>query len=126
MRAYLKIKYAHLLSGDRTPVSVHIRAWHELEPDPSVKHRVHPSDAWYRKVLEDKLDPAKVVYLVFTEVPSAASFFEEFAARNPLMKYEVITENFALSLLLMSMCTHHVLAVSTFSFWGLHALSVAP
>ncbi len=92
----------------------------------SVKTRIHPSEAWYRNVLEDKLDPAKVVYVVFTEVPSAASFFEEFAARNPLMKYEVITEDFALSLLLMSMCTHHVFGVSTLSFWGLYALFVAP
>lgn len=104
-------KYEEIFKGDRQSVSIQF-----VKPQDS--HSGFPTHAWYRHVIENLLDPDRMVFLIFAEDTSALSLFTELAASRPQLRFHLIEEDFATSLLLMSMCTHHVVTVSTFGFWG--------
>jgi hypothetical protein len=106
---FLLDKYRHVNEEGHPLVSVHI-----------AKDSEHaPSRAWYRHVIEDVLDPERMHFLVFSEDPAALALFDDVKTRHPDLQYTHVEENPALSLLLMSVCTHHVVSMSTLGFWGM-------
>jgi hypothetical protein len=120
MTRYLSARYGHLLNGERESVSVHFRIDSDNEVLPlNLLSRGAPSLSWYESVMEHEFDIKSVVFLVFCENSTAIQpLFDKLQRKHPVFRFEMIEENFALSLALTSMCKHHVLAVSTFSFWG--------
>ena len=81
--------------------------------------RKSASASWYLHLMETEFDPAKVVFLVFSEDSRVVMpLFANAQARNPSLRFVMVDEDFATSLALMSMCQHHVVTDSTFRFWG--------
>jgi hypothetical protein len=73
--------------------------------------------------MENVLDPASVIFLVFSEDYHAIEpLFANCHIRNSAFRYVMIDEDFATSLALMTLCDHHFVSDSTFSFWGLCCL----
>jgi hypothetical protein len=119
MTAYLSLKYSSVLRGERVPVSVHFRVSSRRNEPASFNNRRFPTNEWYRHVIEDLLDPEHMHFLVFSEDTTALALFDDIKTRHPDLKFTYIEENPALSMHLMSLCTHHVVTVSTFGFWGM-------
>jgi hypothetical protein len=83
----------------------------------SVKRRPYPSARWYGHIMTKEFDPAKVIFMVFSDnIPEALKMID--SINNPTLEYHVVDEDFATSMLVMSLCKHHISTVSTFSFWG--------
>ena len=121
MVSYLRTKYEKVLNGPRETVSVHFRLSHAGEPDAELlSTRRQPSDVWYLRVIERYFDPSKHVFLFFTEdAAKLTPLIDELTTLYSAFSCIVVDENFALSMALMSMCKHHVVSTSMFSFWGM-------
>ena len=99
---------------------MHFRLLGADEPKDTKAHRVaskrhFPGTDWYRHVLTTLLDSAKSTYLLFADNTAK---LKEMIAQLHLKHVTIIEEDFVSSMLLMSLCKHHVGTVSTFSFWG--------
>lgn len=115
---HVTTQYHDYLHGDRTPVSLHFRLGGAAEVDKDVFNRNKQTDAaWYLSVITTQFDLNQVMFLVFSDdIPVAVSILQGF--NIPSMKYVMIDDDFVNSMLLMSLCTHHICAPSTFSYWG--------
>ena len=121
----MKGKYKRFLTGDLETVSVHFRLGGVEEPsqvdfEPGSAF-TFPSVNWYRDVMTKDFDPAKHVFLIFADnVPKMEKEFLQPIrdSMEQLLNYHIVDEDFANSMLLMSLCKHHVAALSTYSFWG--------
>jgi predicted transposase YdaD len=124
MTKYANERYFSKIHGSRETVSVHFRLATEDEPNPDgLSRRGHASASWYLHLMEKEFDPAKVVYFVFSEDSRIVQpMFMNMRARNPAMQFVIIDEDFATSLAVMTMCKHHIMSFSTFSFWGMQML----
>ena len=120
MIAYLSKQYDQYLHGPRETVSVHFRFASSKEvAAKNLLSRKSASASWYLHLMETEFDPAKVVFLVFSEDSRVVMpLFVNAHARNPSLRYVMVYEDFATSLALMSMCQHHISAHSSYSFWG--------
>jgi hypothetical protein len=120
--AYLKAKYKDVLNGTREPVSVHFRFNIEGVPDGHTSESrttMQPDELWYLNTMQYMFDPSQSVFLLFSEnAQQLQSFVLRLVLIYPGLSFIVIDENYALSLALMSMCKHHIVATSIFSFWG--------
>jgi hypothetical protein len=59
------------------------------------------------------------VYLVFSEDSRAVMpLLADAQARIPDLQFMMVEEDFATSLAVMTLCQHHIVADSSFSFWG--------
>lgn len=66
-----------------------------------------------------EFDSETSLYVVFSDDNAKAKeLFQAHAAKDPRLQFVVVDDNAAASLLLMSLCKHHVLTSSTLSFWG--------
>jgi hypothetical protein len=119
--SYLKAKYEDILEGPRETVSVHFRFDGFKEPDRKRLSRMPQPDAlWYLSVIERFFDPSQSVFLFFSEDSrQLESLLLRLVIAYSDFKFIIVNENYALSLALMSMCKHHIVATSMFSFWGL-------
>ena len=115
MTEHVLSRYGHVLHGPLQTVSVHFRM---------MEHALHgvyvaPSNQWYSMVMTELFDSAECHFLIFTD--NVEEFIKYDWKRLPAIPthYDFVTDlDFASSMLLMSLCQHHVVAVSTFSFWG--------
>jgi hypothetical protein len=115
---YLTNKYSQYLHGSRDPVSVHFRLGGTKEIDKQTYSIFpHPSIDWYKHIMTMEFDPSQVYFLIFADDVEQVQFI--LAGFNIAdIRYHIVEEDFANSMLLMSLCTHHIAAASTFSFWG--------
>jgi hypothetical protein len=119
MQVYVAAKYGSLLHNvQRETVSVHFRLGGPDEARMStVLTRGYPSLKWFAHVMTKILDPARVVFVIFSDnIPSAKKMLD--AIPHADLQYQVVDEDFATTLLVMSRCKHHVSTVSSYSFWG--------
>jgi hypothetical protein len=126
MIEYAQAKYFSDFSGSRETISIHFRLMTESEPNPGkLRHRPQAAALWYLHLMEIAFDPTKVVFFVFSEDPRVVMpMLMNVRARIPSFKYVMVDEDFATSLVVMSMCKHHIVADSTFSFWGMRKPSI--
>ena len=117
---YIEAKYAQHLYGNLSSVSVHTRFGGSSEPQPSsLGHRRVPGIAWYYNVIVREFDVRSSVFLLFAEnVDKLQELINKVKESHPDFKYVVVDEDSGSSLLLMSLCKHHVVTVSTFGMWG--------
>lgn len=117
---YVEKKYWNLVFGPLESVSVHMRLGVENEPmRDTFQLRGPPSFVWYKNVMLRQFLPAKSVFLIFTDSPKhVRALMEVLVEEHQDVRYLLVDEDVATSLALMSMCQHHVVAISTFSFWG--------
>ena len=118
---YVTAKYAHdLQSPTRESVSVHFRLGGGDDPIEYKKvqeDRRFPSPSWYKLVLSKMFLPRSVTFLIFTDnLDRAKTLVTSLALIDSHVIY--VDEDFVSSMVLMSLCKHHVGTVSTFSFWG--------
>ena len=122
MVSYVTVKYAPYLYGARETVSAHFRLGSDEEPggkfDKVVNKRKSPTPAWYSRVMLREFNASNVVFLIFTDNPRRLANTILSGMRGVKMATRFVDEDFATSMLLMSMCKHHIGSVSTFSFWG--------
>ena len=113
---YLRLKYQRLLSGLRKPVSIHFRLGSDDNP---FKPPPQPTFDWYRSVIASPFGNIDAVFVLFTDnVPLLKLKLLEtniLAGRS----FEIVEEDFAHSLALMTMCKHHIAANSKLSYWGI-------
>lgn len=106
--------YAADITSSRTPVSIHLRRGDYLT---SKKHKVLPASYYERSVTMMKNWFPDVRFYVFSDDPA---FAHEWVAERP--GFVVVDHNDDSTahedLYLMSLCHHHVMANSTFSWWG--------
>ena len=127
MTRYIDQEYGHLFAGV-TVVSVHMRLGYNGEPNAKhILERASPRLGYYVeamiKTLGDLTGPVR--YLVFADdAVRAQSMLASAPALNSL-DVVVMNVNMFSGLYLMTQCQHHVLATSTFSFWGAY-LAVKP
>jgi hypothetical protein len=80
----------------------------------------HPSVTWYRYVISNYFVASQVVFLVFSANASAyGPFFAAQQQRDPQVRFAMIDEPEAVSLTLMTLCKHHIVASSSLGFWGM-------
>ena len=119
MEQYVQSKYQALLHGERETVSVHFR-FPVHAADVETFFPKQPSDEWYRRVMQDYFDVSKVEFVIFSENHHEAERIlqpiDDASFRYTLVHEE---EDFANSLLLMSLCKHHIVGSSSFGFWGM-------
>ena len=123
VRDYIHRKYFHVLNGPKETVSVHFRVGGDTEPadvyfNAVARYRAFPSVAWYRRIMLTEFRPGRTLFLVFADnVPVVRDMLlREFG--DMAGHIIVVDEDFVSSMLLMSLCKHHIGTVSTFSFWG--------
>ena len=117
IKDYIQNKYSKLF--EKNTVSVHLRLGHQNDPAGEVNHvsmnQNYPD--YYKKSLalfEDKYN-----ILIFTDNTTKAENYKKFFMKEfPNNDYFIIDENVYISLIMMSMCNHHILHNSTLSFWG--------
>lgn len=103
---YVRERYGDLLA--RTVASIHVRRGDTLDPNNHM--RVLPHD-YYDRAIE--LLPDTEVLAVFSDdIPWCRQRFH-----GPRFRFIEGEENFV-DLCLMSLCSHHIICNSTFSWWG--------
>jgi hypothetical protein len=114
-------RYFDQVSGGRETVSLHFRLVLDSEPKKNILlRRPILTGSWYLQLMEKAFDPAKVVFFVISEdARILMPFFLNAQARISSMRFVMIEDDFATSLAVMSMCQHHIVADSKFSFWGM-------
>jgi hypothetical protein len=120
MIKYAEEKYFSGFAGSRETVSVHFRFVTAAEPVPGgVTSRPQATASWYLHLMQNEFEPAKVVFFVFSEDSRVVMpLFMNAQARIPALQFVIVEEDFATSLVIMSMCKHHFVPDSTFSYWG--------
>lgn len=119
MEAYVHDHYGGSLKGERESVSVHFRLGGDDEPwKEMVRDRPYPTARWYEHVMRTQFNVSKVIFLIFTDNVGKAAQILRAMPMHDTIQYQMIEEDFAMSMLLMSKCKHHIATVSTFSFWG--------
>lgn len=93
-------------------ISLHVRRTDYLKPE-HASHHGQCSLEYYENALE-KLDKNLPV-LIFSDEPEWCKQQDLFASERFLVSE---TENNLMDLCLMSMCSHHIIANSSFSWWG--------
>lgn len=104
-KAYILQNYGDILKG--LTVSIHVRRGDYIKYSD-----IHPicTKDYYIKAMAAM--PSNALYLVFSDDI-------EWCLRNfTLNQFKIIDEDDIISLYLMSMCNHHILANSSFSWWG--------
>ena len=107
---------------ERTPVavSVHVRRGDYVnQPDAARVHGVHGAD-YYRRatnIIEAGLG-SNVTFFVFSDEPETASSILDFLPRERLVLVKGDPDRPWDDLTVMSRCHHHVVANSSFSWWG--------
>lgn len=110
---------AHVLRDDVSRVAVHVRRGDYLRlPD---KHPF-PGDAYYaaawKRVMQvTGAPPDRVAALVFSDDPRWCRGDWAFL-KNDVKRWHVVSQSDVLELRMMGLCDHHVIANSTFSWWG--------
>ena len=121
MVQYVTQKYEHVLKSTSESVSVHFRLGlnaSELLPSLYSSGR-HPLDAWYIHVMTTQFVGKNVTFLLFTDnIARLESILSDAAESIKDLHYVIIDEDFASSMLLMTLCQHHVIGTSSFGFWG--------
>jgi hypothetical protein len=122
MEQYINTKYSFLLQGDLETVSLHVRGGGADEVDPrELRRRKHPSNQWYSHVMRHLFNVPAVIFVCFTDNKESLNMLLTMVSQKmaPVkVNYIIVDEDYAMSLLLMSRCQHHIGASSTFSFWG--------
>jgi hypothetical protein len=122
MVAYINDKYASYISPENQTVSVHFRLGGATEVRPKLFNKmIFPAHNWYQHVMFTEFNPVDVTYLLFADDidllrPLVAKMEQDLAPA--VLNYHIVDEDFANSLLLMSLTRHHIATASTFSFWG--------
>lgn len=99
--------------GGKQPVSVHVRRGDYLKyPD---NHPVLPL-AYYREAME-AFSGTDVTFVLFGDDPEFSKQLIDFV--EPQQSYVLVTDNSAaFDMCFMSLCRSHIIANSTFSWWG--------
>lgn len=108
---YLKSKYSALIKHPKT-VSIHLRNYYKENPN---LERVYPT---YGKDYVEKaisLFPEDSLFVVFSD---QISWCKEQLAGIPRNIHFIEGEKFYHDFYLMSMCKHHIICNSTFSWWA--------
>jgi hypothetical protein len=121
MIKYATVKYFADIHGSRETVSVHFRLLSANESMPAnLMKRPQATVSWYLHLMESEFDPSKVVFLVFSEDSRMVMpMLMNFRARIPAMQFVIVEEDFATALAVMTLCQHHIIPHSSFSFWGM-------
>ena len=101
------------------PISVHVRRGDYLKPGTAEVHGIL-GEAYYRKAL-DRLESAighEAELFVFSDDPAAAEQVLSFVPRSRLVHVHGDPARPWEDMALMSHCRHHVIANSSFSWWG--------
>jgi hypothetical protein len=103
----------------RLPVSVHVRRGDYLKPDTAEFHGVL-SEPYYRQAI-DRIERALgegIDFFVFSDDPAAAEQVLNFVPKSRLVHVRGDPERPWEDMALMARCRHHVIANSSFSWWG--------
>ncbi len=85
-----------------------------------IAERTHASLNWYQRLFKNEFDATRTMFLVFSDnVPRATKFMDLFKKNLTLkLQFTIVDEpNYAAAMHAISLCKHHVLSSSTFSFW---------
>ena len=112
---FVRQKYQRLLEGKQKTVSVHFRLGSNSV---YFKPLAQPTFDWYKDVMATNFGKVDALFMLFTDnVPELRTRLSE----TNLMQgrpFEIIDEDFAHGLLMMTMCKHHVASNSKTAFWG--------
>ena len=109
---------AQRINSFRNPISIHVRRGDYLKPLTQNYHGLLPTK-YYKEAMEEVekkiIDP---FYFIFSDDPG---WCQEFFFSD-LKNYEVVNINDPATawqdMYLMTLCKHHIIANSTFSWWG--------
>ena len=107
------------IEASRLPVSVHVRRGDYLDPGRAEFHGI-VAEPYYREALA-RLDGAIGVaaeLFIFSDDPAAAEQVLNFVPRSRLVHVCGEPERPWEDMLLMAHCRHHIIANSSFSWWG--------
>ena len=110
-------KVAGKIADARTAVSIHVRLG-DKAADPRVRNKFgHVSDTYFRRAvafIEKRFtDP---LYFIFSDEPDTAQRFLDFCPNSEVVDGR--SERPAQDMVLMSLCDHHIITNSSFSWWG--------
>ncbi len=111
---------ADLIARSALPVSVHIRRGDYVsKPDAALFHGVL-GEAYYRKALKilQGMVGSELTVFVFSDDPPEAERILDFLPRDRLVHVGGDPERPWEDMALMARCRHHVIANSSFSWWG--------
>ncbi|PDT58062.1 alpha-1,2-fucosyltransferase [Bradyrhizobium diazoefficiens] len=107
------------IQASRLPVSVHVRRGDYLNPGAAEFHGIL-GDAYYREAL-GRLEGAiggEMELFVFSDDPAAAEQLLSFIPKSRLVHVRGEPERPWEDMVLMARCRHHIIANSSFSWWG--------
>eukprot|EP00730_Choanoeca_flexa_P017936 TRINITY_DN8691_c0_g3_i1.p1 TRINITY_DN8691_c0_g3~~TRINITY_DN8691_c0_g3_i1.p1 ORF type:complete len:418 (+),score=16.29 TRINITY_DN8691_c0_g3_i1:24-1256(+) len=127
LKAVFETAYQDLFRPGIATVSVHLRLGYAGEQAPdALKTRPAPPEVYFRYALttafRDLQSPVRFIVLSDNE-PAAVAMLTHQIRYSPVkmavgFKIVVVNTNALAALHIMTKCDHHVLAASTFSFWG--------
>jgi len=107
------------IERSRLPVSVHVRRGDYLNPGTAEFHGIL-SEPYYRQAI-DRIEAALgelIDFFVFSDDPAAAEQVLNFVPKSRLNHVRGDPERPWEDMALMARCQHHVIANSSFSWWG--------
>ena len=93
--------------------------WPQVRPQ-LMRKFPYPKHDWYTRVMLSQFNPRNVTFLLIADdIDMMIDLLEKLPNRHEL-SYHIVDEDFAHSLLIMSLCKHHIGTASTYSFWGIY------
>jgi hypothetical protein len=108
-----------LIQASRLPISVHVRRGDYLNPDTAEVHGIL-GEPYYRQALGrlERATGREAELFVFSDDPPASEQVLNFVPRSRLVHVRGEPERPWEDMALMAHCRHHIIANSSFSWWG--------
>jgi hypothetical protein len=111
---------ADMIARADMPVSIHVRRGDYVKSAETARVHGYLGPAYYRKALKalEGTIGTRVTAFVFSDDPTAAEAVLDFASRENLVHVRGDPDRPWEDMALMALCGHHIIANSSFSWWG--------